>query len=129
MENAAKALLIAGGILIAIILISMFLMMYNRMTSIKKTQEEKKEMEQLAAFNAQYEAFDKKLMYGVDVRTLVNKVEENNRNNPSETINVTFEPGTEFENTDDFNKNRYKCTSMKYSATTGKVSEIVIAKY
>lgn len=129
MENAAKALLIAGGILIAIILISMFLMMYNRMTSIKKTQEEKKEMEQLAAFNAQYEAFDKKIMYGVDVRTLVNKAEENNRNNPSETINVIFEPGTEFENTDDFNKNRYKCTSIKYSATTGKVSEIVIAKY
>ena len=129
MENAAKALLIAGGILIAIILISMFLMMYTRMTSIKKTQEEKKEMEQLAAFNAQYEAFDKKLMYGVDVRTLVNKAEENNRNNPSETINVIFEPGTEFENTDDFNKNRYKCTSIKYSATTGKVSEIVIAKY
>ncbi len=129
MENAAKALLIAGGILIAIILISMFLMMYNRMTSIKKTQEEKKEMEQLAAFNAQYEAFDKKLMYGVDVRTLVNKAEENNRNNPSETINVIFEPGTEFKNTDDFNKNRYKCTSIKYSATTGKVSEIVIAKY
>ena len=40
MENAAKALLIAGGILIAIIILSMFLMMYNRMTSIQKAQEE-----------------------------------------------------------------------------------------
>lgn len=129
MENAAKALLIAGGILIAIILISMFLMMYNRMTSIKKAQEEKKEMEQLAAFNAQYEAFNKKLMYGVDVRTLVNKVEENNRNNPSETITIEFTEETKFNNSDDSNKNRYKCTSMEYSSTTGKVSKIVIDKY
>lgn len=127
MENAAKALLIAGGILIAIILISMFLMMYNKMTSIKKAQEEKKEMEQLTAFNAQYEAFDKKLMYGVDVRTLDNKVQENNINNPTEQIKLKTPEN--YVNNDSVNKLRYKCTSIKYSNVTGKVNEITIENY
>lgn len=127
MENAAKALLIAGGILIAIILISMFLLMYNRMASIQKTQEQKKEMEQLSAFNAQYEVFNKKLMYGVDVRTLQNKVNENNINNPSEQIELALPDN--FENSDDVNNLKYKCTSIEYSTKTGKVNKIVIEKY
>lgn len=127
MENAAKALLIAGGVLIAIILISMFLLMYNRMASIQKTQEQKKEMEQLSAFNAQYEAFNKKLMYGVDVRTLENKVNENNINNPSEQIELSLPDN--FENSDDVNNLKYKCTSMEYSTATGKVNKIVIENY
>lgn len=127
MENAAKALLIAGGVLIAIILISMFLAMYNKMASIKNTQEQKKEMEQLSAFNAQYEAFDRKLMYGVDVRTLQNKVNENNINNPSEQIELALPD--DFENSDDVNNLKYKCTSIKYSTETGKVNKIVIEKY
>lgn len=127
MENAAKALLIAGGILIAIILISMFLLMYNRIASIQKTQEQKKEMEQLSAFNAQYEVFNKKLMYGVDVRTLQNKVNENNINNPSEQIELSLPD--DFENSDDVNNLKYKCTSIEYSTKTGKVNKIVIKKY
>lgn len=127
MENAAKALLIAGGVLIAIILISMFLLMYNRMVSIQKTQEQKKEMEQLSAFNAQYEAFNKKIMYGVDVRTLQNKVENNNNNNPSEKIILDLPD--DFENSDDVNNLKYKCTSIEYSTKTGKVNKIVINKY
>ncbi len=78
MENASKALLIAGGVLIAIIIISMFIMMYNRMASIQKAQEEQTKMEQLAAFNAEYEAYNKKVMYGTDVITVINKAIENN---------------------------------------------------
>lgn len=127
MENAAKALLIAGGVLIAIILISMFLLMYNRMANIQKVQEQKKEMEQLSAFNAQYEAFNKKLMYGVEVRTLQNKVNENNINNPSEQIELSLPD--DFENSDDVNNLKYKCTNIEYSIETAKVNKIVIEKY
>ena len=79
MENAAKALLIAGGILIAIILIALFLNMYNKMASFQNTQEEKKEAEQLLAFNSEYEMYDKKILYGADIITLINKAVENNK--------------------------------------------------
>ena len=78
MENISKALLIAGGILIAIVVLSMFLVMYNNVANISEAKEEKEKKEQLAAFNAQYEAYDKQIMYGVDVITLCNKIRNNN---------------------------------------------------
>ena len=136
MENASKALLIAGGILIAIIIISMFIMMYNKMTSIKKTQEEKIEMEQIAEFNAQFEAYNKKLMYGADVITLYNKVQEHNKkSNERITINIPDDFSAKIdelkngnmdeEDTEDLLTLRFKCTSMIYN-NSGKVGQITI---
>lgn len=137
MENAAKALLIAGGILIAIIILSMFVMMYNRMTSIQKAQEEQRELEQIAAFNAEFESYNKQLMYGADVITLYNKVQEHNSNNPSEEIEIDlpedFKTSIEAlkqgnlseEATEDLLKLRFKCTSMVYG-NSGKVNKITI---
>lgn len=88
MENVSKALLIAAGILITIIIISIALTMYNRISSVKKTQDKKVELEQIAAFNAEYESYNKSVMYGTDVVTLVNKANENNIKKINETINV-----------------------------------------
>lgn len=79
MENASKALLIAGGVLIALIILTMFIVMYNNMANIQKEQEEQTRIEQIAAFNAEFEAYNKKVMYGTDVITLINKVAENNK--------------------------------------------------
>lgn len=81
-------------------------------------------------FNAQYEAFNKKLMYGVDVKTLKNKVDENNNNNPSEKINLVCpEEFNNSENYDEINNlNKYKCDEIGYSEKTGKVNKIVIKK-
>lgn len=131
MENASKALIIAGGMLIAIILISMFLMMYNKMASIEKAKQEKTMLEQIESFNAGYESYNKKMMYGADVVTLRNKVNEYNRNNTSEKITITFPE--EFNNFDEKSENekeellkkRYKCTRMEYG-NSGKVSNIKI---
>lgn len=79
MENASKALLIAGGVLIALIILSLFIMMFNNMSNIQKEQEEQLKIEQITAFNSEFEAYSKKVMYGTDVITLINKVAENNK--------------------------------------------------
>lgn len=81
MENASKALIIAGGVLIALIIITMFIMMFNNLANTKKAQEEQTKTEQISAFNAEFEAYNKKIMYGTDVITLINKVAENNKKN------------------------------------------------
>ena len=137
MENAAKALLIAGGILIAIIILSMFLVMYNKMASLQKTQEEKTKMEQIAAFNAEYEAYNKKLMYGADVITLYNKVSQNNNDNPHQIINIKVTVPDSFggnindfsslseQEKEDFLKFRFKCTKMSTN-NSGVINEIEI---
>ena len=77
MENASKALLIAGGVLIALIIITMIILMFSRLSNIQNEQEEQTKIEQLTAFNAEFEAYNKKVMYGVI--TLINKVAENNK--------------------------------------------------
>lgn len=133
MENASKALIMAGGVLIAIIILSMFVMMYNKVSGIKKTQQEKVQMEQIATFNAEYEAFNKKMMYGADVVTLANKVEEYNKKNTSDQIKITVpEEIINFktmnkEDQEELLKQRFKCTNMEYG-NSGKVSAIKIEK-
>lgn len=79
MENAAKALGIAGGVLIAIIILAGLLYTFKRMSQIPEQQEYQKEVQELSKFNQQFEAYNKKLMYGVDVVSCLNKVIDNNK--------------------------------------------------
>lgn len=78
MENASKALLIAGGVMLAMMILSVMMYMSGKITDIGEAQNNRKAAEQLAAFNAEYEAYNKKLMYGTDVITAVNKAIEHN---------------------------------------------------
>lgn len=137
MENAAKALLIAGGLLLAIIIITMFISMYNQIKGMEVAKEEKIKLEQLHEFNSQYEVYNKHIMYGADVITLFNKVTEYNLNNPTEqiTINIPsdFEENIQNlkngtindEDKRDLLKLRFKCSGMYYG-NTGKVNKITI---
>ena len=135
MENASKALLIAGGVLIAIIIITMFIMMFSRLSNIQKDQEEQTKIEQLAAFNAEFEAYNKKVMYGVDVITLINKVAENNKKYSGNTdyqITVILN-GVEVTNSsrllnEENEKYLFKCSKMTYNGL-GRVSTIEIVNY
>ena len=86
MENASKALLIAGGVLIALIILAMLLAMFNSISNIQKEQEEQTKIEQIAAFNSDFEAYTKKVMYGTDVITVMNKDIQNNLNTDSKVL-------------------------------------------
>lgn len=96
MENAAKALLIAGGILLALMTLSLIVYMSTATTRMAEAQDEKKAAEELAAFNMEYEAYNKRRMYGTDIITVVNKaINYNSKLIPSEknkaiTIKVTI---------------------------------------
>ena len=78
MENAAKALTIAGNVLLAVIILSLVMYFYNTWRQIPLEEEAALLVEQAQVFNKQYEVFDKKLMYGVDVLSCVNKAISNN---------------------------------------------------
>lgn len=79
MENASKALIIAGGILIGLITISVLFFMFNRISELAGITSENTQQEELLAFNKGFEAYNKKLMYGVDVITVINKAIDNNK--------------------------------------------------
>lgn len=78
MENASKALMIAGGVLITIIIVSVLVFAFDQFKSLPKTQEEIKQAEQLEQFNKKYESYNKKNMYGADVVSVINMANNNN---------------------------------------------------
>lgn len=78
MENASKALLMAGGIIIAVLIIALVVYMFNSSSSLKQNSEDVKLAEQIADFNQEYEAYNRKLMRGTDIISIINKVNSNN---------------------------------------------------
>ncbi|MBP3596708.1 MAG: hypothetical protein J6J60_04840 [Clostridia bacterium] len=78
MENSAKALYMAGSLLIALVVISLLVAAFNNIGSVQQTKDDIQAQEEVIAFNKEYEAFNKRTMYGVDVISCINKAMNNN---------------------------------------------------
>ena len=79
MENASKALIMAGGILIALLVIGALLLMFNKLSDYQKSNSDLVETEQLAKFNEQFTQYNRDDLEGVDLISLANKVVDYNR--------------------------------------------------
>jgi len=77
-SSLGKALIMAGGILLAILVISFAMFSFRRMSGWSDVQKEQLSAEQVQKFNKEYEAYDKDLMYGVDIISCLNKAKSNN---------------------------------------------------
>lgn len=81
MENASKALIIAGGILLGIITISLLIYMYNKVGNVVDTISGDTTQEELLEFNKGFEVYNKKIMYGSEIISVINKAIDNNKIN------------------------------------------------
>ena len=86
MENASKALIMAGGILISIMIIGVLIYMWSSSSEWAKQNHKVELSEQIMAFNNQYEGYNKKLLRGTDVISAINRSESNNRRYAGRTI-------------------------------------------
>lgn len=77
MENASKALTMAASTLLAVMILVVIVYFFNNISTWPKQQDEMATEEQLAKFNKEYEVYDKKGMYGVDVISCLNKAKSN----------------------------------------------------
>ena len=78
MENAARALEMAAGVLLGVLLMAAVSYFFSNIGEMPTQQDELMEQEQLTEFNKAYEAFNKSGMYGVDVLSCLNKAKSNN---------------------------------------------------
>lgn len=78
MENASKALLMAGGVLIAVLIISLFVYMFTSASSMFQTEEDVERIQEIEEYNKQYESYNRNLLRGTDLISLMNKVISNN---------------------------------------------------
>ena len=74
MENVSKALLIAAGVLIGLIVLTMLVVMYRQVTSYYTAKEKARTFEQLQEFNAQYTPYNRKNVRGTELISLINKI-------------------------------------------------------
>lgn len=80
MDNSiSKALIMVASVLLAMIVIAFLTFTMRRTGDWATTQDDKILAEQKDKFNKEYEAFDKDLMYGVDVISCLNKAKSNNK--------------------------------------------------
>lgn len=73
MENASKALIMAGGILIALLVIGALLLMFNQIGDYEKAQTSSVKSTQIADFNKEFSKYTGDNIKGYDMITLVNK--------------------------------------------------------
>lgn len=90
MENASKALIIAGSILIALLLVSVGIMLFNGSTGLFNSAKSKMTDQEKSLFNSTFTAYEGKNISGTSVKELLRTVVVNNddkENNPHITIN------------------------------------------
>lgn len=79
MENAAKALEIAGGVLIGLMVLGLLVYGYNHLASVKQTEQSVTSEEQATEFNKNYETYNKAGLYGSQILSLANKIKDYNK--------------------------------------------------
>ena len=153
MENASKALLIAGGILLAVLLIGLLVILWGELGSYRAIEQEKTATEQLTAFNRQYEAYQRQILRGTDIISIINKVRDNNKINEDNTdLHISWqftirnknagtmalpagiyreENSSAYDNLANdkaaflrFKELYFQCTKIEYSAKSGRVDNI-----
>ena len=79
MENASKALIMAGGVFVAILVISLLVFFYNNIVTVQNADEQAEIIAQATEFNKQYDVYNRNNLYGSEILSLANKMENYNR--------------------------------------------------
>lgn len=92
MENASKALIIAGAILLAILIISLGIMIYNQAAGVVNNNA--MDEVEVAAFNQKFTQYEGSNIKGAQVNALLNAIMQSNITNQedqSKVISITVE--------------------------------------
>ena len=101
MENASKALIMAGSVLIALMIIGALILMFNSLTSYQETNTQNTREAQIVEFNNKYETYNRKDVRGNDLISLVNRIIDYNNRKTEEgyqqmNISITIDNPSEF---------------------------------
>lgn len=147
MENATKALIMAGGILIAILIIGSFMLFFGDLNEYEQTKSDAVVQEQVVKFNNSYTSYDRSNLTLNEIKSLYNKIQSNNERaangddnyykitsniktlclqpqNTDEQVDITT---TKFKELDERLKNKkynFICKEIKFENPGGRVSKM-----
>lgn len=131
MENASKALLMAGGIFIALMILGAIVMLFTNLADYQNKQGDLELTAQIAEFNNQYEPYNKKNLTLMELKTVYNKiVDYNSKADVDEQIETNI-PDIYSDLTgnwsdivqDEKKTRRFDCTGITYRSD-GRISAI-----
>lgn len=128
MENASKALIIAGGILLAMMILTMLISVGTSISDFEESQERTALTKQIEEFNNSYLAYNKTIMYGTDVLTVYNKA-KNEENYKIEIYAIdSSNNNILIENSKSFKVSIFKCEKVDYDNETGRICRMLFKK-
>lgn len=78
MENASKALIMAGGMLLAILIVSLLVYAWSLFSKYQSSQDDLVNIEDTAKFNEQFTNYQRDKVKGYEILSLANKVTDYN---------------------------------------------------
>ena len=127
MENGSKALLMAGGILIAMLVIVLVVVVFNNIGSFYSSKGSSEASEQIAKFNLEYEAYNRDDVMGIELVSLLNKINNYNSQNDGTEISTNVKNLIEYDEDNkvdsEFKGKTFKCNKTTYDSS-GRISGI-----
>lgn len=128
MENAAKALTIAGGIFIALMILGALILMFNNLSSYQNQNDATTKQTQITDFNNEFTPYDKTDLTLMELKSIYNKIVSHNKRNPDELISTNIETiyseiEIDFKQLNEEHKQTavFSCTKVGY-ASNGKIN-------
>ena len=88
MENASKALLIAGGVLVSILVITVFIYMITKISEFRRSNEDLARIENVSEFNKRFTNYQRDDVQGYELLSLIhNVIDYNEQYSTDSTIN------------------------------------------
>lgn len=137
MENASKALLMAGGILIALMILSALVIFAINLSEYQNNQNDNKVATIIAEFNNEYEPYNKNNLTLMEIKTVYNKILDNNLKADTEADKIATNipeiypaiTGNWSDIVQDEKKTRrFNCTGIEYRSSDGRISKINFVK-
>lgn len=131
MENASKAIIISGSILITTLILSTLFAIYSYLQNANNENSQNRKVIQAVEFNKKFEEYNKDLVYGSDILSLINLIKDYNiqefelKNYEDIEISITISNQTEKSNY--FTKGTYGLDEI-YSNYTNLESQIQICE-
>lgn len=134
MENATRALTMAGGILIALMILGALFLMFNNLSSYQNSNDASTKNSQIAEFNNQFEPYNKDNLTLMELKSVWNKIQSNNSKNPEYFIETNI--NTIYANIDknftslpeeDKQKRVFGCTNIDYDSE-GRINKMEFKK-
>lgn len=91
MENASKALIMAAGVLIALIILGALILMFSNLSNYQDTNIQTDREAQIVEFNNQYATYDRNDVRGNELISLLNKVVDYNDRKTGDTSDEKYQ--------------------------------------